>query len=258
MNLRYSFLVALLVVGSGLAHAATAGNPYQPIVTRNIFGLVPIPVHNPADDVPVNPPPKITPNGIMTLFGKLQVLFKVAGMGQPPKEESYVMGEGERQDDIEVQKIDEQAATITFNNHGTVQELALVVSKASTGAPAPAGPGVVPGALPRPGVAPVVGGGPAAAVGFGGRFGRSRPTPGAAAPGGGGAPGFGGAASAAGSATSGESLTPEAQVIMLEAQRAQWKDQGNPAAAIIPPTAITPLLNGEEGGDAGGLPVPGQ
>jgi hypothetical protein len=259
MNLRYSFLVALLVVGSGLAHAATAGNPYQPIVTRNIFGLVPIPVHNPADDVPVNPPPKITPNGIMTLFGKLQVLFKVAGTaapGAPPKEDSYVMGEGERQDDIEVQKIDEKSATITFNNHGTVQELALVVSKASTGAPAPAGPGVVPGALPRPGVAPVVGGGPAAAIGFGGRFGRSRPTPGAAAPGGGAAPGFGGGA-AAPNGESAEPLTPEAQVIMMEAQRAQFKAAGNPAAAIIPPTPITDQLNNEEGG-AGGPPVPGQ
>ncbi len=123
-----------------------------------MFGLVPIPAHNPADDVPAVPPPKITPNGIMTIFGKLQVLFKVAGPakpGQPPKDESYVMCEGDRQDDIEVQKIDENSATITFNNHGVVQELALVAGTATGGdaAPAPAGFLPPPG-IPMPRVAP--------------------------------------------------------------------------------------------------------
>ena len=38
-----------------------------------------------------------------------------------------------------------------------------------------------------------------------------------------------------------EALTPEAQVIMMEAQRAKWQEEGNPAAAIIPPTALTHL-----------------
>jgi len=119
---------------------ATADNqtqnqtPYAPIVERNMFGLVPIPPPAaPVDPATLIPPPKITPNGIMTLFGKLQVLFKVAGVakpGQPPKDESYVMCEGDRQDDIEVQKIDQTAATITFNNHGVVQALPLVVGGA--------------------------------------------------------------------------------------------------------------------------------
>jgi hypothetical protein len=261
MNLRRSFILALVLTGSGLAYAATADNPYTPIVTRNIFGLVPIPVVDPASLVPEIPPPKITPNGIMTLFGKLQVLFKVAvaAPGQPPKDESYVMGEGERENDIEVQKIDEKSATITFNNHGTVQELALVVSKGPTGAPAPAGPGLAPAPIPRPGVAPLLGGGPAAAIGFGGRFGRNRPAPGAGTPGGGGAPGFGGGGAAtAGTANSTEPLSPEAQVIMMEAQREEFKAAGNPAAAIIPPTPITDQLNGDGGGGAGGPPVPGQ
>src|SRR6185312_2468136 len=75
--------------------AAATDNPYTPIVTRNIFGLVPIPVGPPPETAPATPPPKITPNGIMTIFGKLQALFKVAGVtkpGQPPKEESYVLG----------------------------------------------------------------------------------------------------------------------------------------------------------------------
>ena len=263
MNLRRSFLLALLVTGGGAVVAATADNPYTPIVTRNIFGLVPIPVHDPAADVPVNPPPKITPNGIMTLFGKLQVLFKVAGVaapGQPPKDESYVMGEGERENDIEVQKIDEKSATITFNNHGTIQELPLVVSKTATGGTAPAaGPAAAPGMIPRPGlVPPPAGANPA--IGFGGRFGRTRPTPAVTAPSnnsGGGTPAvLGGGPAQMGSPTPNEPMSPEAQVIMMEAQRAQFRAAGNPAAAIIPPTPITAQLNGENEG-AGGPPAPG-
>jgi len=253
MNLRRSFILALVVTGSWSASAAMGDNPYTPIVTRNIFGLVPIPVHNPADDVPVNPPPKITPNGIMTLFGKLQVLFKVAGVaaaGQPPKDESYVLGEGERQDDIEVQKIDEKSATITFNNHGTIQELALVASKASTGAPAPATPGLAPGMIPRPGAVPTVGGANAA-VGFGGRFGRSRPAPGASTPGGG-APGFGGGATPAANTENVEHLSPEAQVLMIEANRMETQEAVNQGfMQPMPPTVITP----EDATGVGGSPL---
>ncbi|MEI7808986.1 MAG: hypothetical protein WCJ07_10945, partial [Verrucomicrobiota bacterium] len=36
-----------------------------------------------------------------------------------------------------------------------------------------------------------------------------------------------------------ETLSPEAQIIMMESQRAKWLDQGNPAAAIIPSTHLT-------------------
>ena len=31
-------------------------------------------------------------------------------------------------------------------------------------------------------------------------------------------------------------LSPEAQIIMMEAQRAKWIEERNPAASIIPPT----------------------
>src|SRR5208337_4811080 len=52
--------------------------PYAGIVARNMFGLVPIPPPDPhAGEPPVDPPPKITPNGIMTIFGRDQALFKV-------------------------------------------------------------------------------------------------------------------------------------------------------------------------------------
>ena len=64
----------------------------------------------------------------MSIFGQLQVLFKVAGTakpGQPAKDEFYILSEGQRQDEIEVIHIDEKASLVTFNNHGTVQEIPL-------------------------------------------------------------------------------------------------------------------------------------
>jgi hypothetical protein len=269
MNLRWCFILGLVTVawlgGQPLradapAADTAADNPYHPIVQRNVFGLVPIPVHNPADDVPVNPPPKITPNGIMTLFGKLQVLFKVAvpaRAGQPAKDESYTLGEGERQDDIEVQKIDEASATITFDNHGIIQQLPLVASTAAPGGgPGPGGPGMVP-PPGMPGMAPAVGGSQAP-MGFGGRFGRNRNNPGAPNPNAG-APDFGGATAAPQNNNSQPAtLSPEEQIINMEAQRAKWLDEGNPAAAILPPTVLTKQLTGpgDTGGNGGGPGIP--
>ena len=128
---------------------AAAGKPYASIVARNMFGLLPIPppdTNPPA--APVDPPPKITLNGIMTIFGRDQALFKVAtkpAPGQPAKDSSYVLSEGERQDDIEVTKINHTDGIVTFNNHGTTQELPLVA--ANSGA-APAG-GVAVQAIQR-------------------------------------------------------------------------------------------------------------
>jgi hypothetical protein len=237
--------------------AAVSSKPYSPIVTRNVFGLVPIPVVDPAASLPPpDPPPKITPNGIMTIFGQLQVLFKVAVKpppGQPAKDDSFVMSEGERQDEIEVVKIDEAAGVITFNNHGTVQELPLVATPASSGAPAGPGGGlgprgnrgtVIPSPMPPPGGGPAPAGndpfgrpppmvqqagGPSTSVGLsGGRLG----TPSAPQP--------------------QEKLSPEAQIIMMEAQRAQWIQEGNPNHVVIPPTPITDQVTGGNPNPAGG------
>ena len=128
---------------------AMAANPYTTISERNVFALVPIPVvTNVVDTAPKDPPPKITPNGIISLFGKLEVLFKVAvkpAAGQPAKDASYVMGEGERQDEIEVVKIDQAGEKITFRNHGDLQELMLAEApKITTPASSSGGVGTVP------------------------------------------------------------------------------------------------------------------
>jgi hypothetical protein len=152
-----------LVLNAGLraGDAVLPDNPYAPIVTRNVFNLNPPPPPGAAQ--PAEPPPKIVLNGIMSILGRWQVLFKVSPQpkpGQQTKERAYILSEGEQQDDIEVTKINEADQIVTFNNHGVVQELPLTVATASgASGPAPGGPGVVP-PFPVPKFPPGVSGGP--------------------------------------------------------------------------------------------------
>jgi hypothetical protein len=130
---------------------APAVNPYTPIVTRNVFGLNPVQ----ADEAPGEPPPKITLNGIMSTFGKLQALYKVAGTGKAGKPDpSYMLSEGQRQDDIEVTHIDDKASVVTFNNHGIVQEIPLASAPSATGSAPGGGSG---GSVSRPALRPISG-----------------------------------------------------------------------------------------------------
>jgi hypothetical protein len=163
-----------LVLSAGLraGDLASADSPYVPIVARNVFDIHPLPPVDP-NQVNAEPPPKITPNGIMSIYGHLQALFKVAipsKPGIPAKEQTYILSEGQQQDDIEVTRIDEKAGVVTFNNHGTVQDLPLTAATASGGSsgPAPGAPGMMP-SYPMPGFVP--GGGNASSFI---RFGRNR------------------------------------------------------------------------------------
>jgi len=217
---------------------ATTGNPYALVVTRNIFGLnPPVPVEAPS--APVEPPVKIMPNGIMNVFGKLQVLFKVAGKA-PGKDDSYMLTEGQGKDDIEVIKIDEKAGIVTFNNHGVEQVLPLVAATTSSlpaAAAAVAGNSVIPG---MPGAATS---GTSGAAGFNAAFG-SRPATSVSTPAAAGAP-----ANATnvrpvptrvGFHSDQPPVNPAAQAVMIEVQREQYKNSGDPTAMILPPTDLTP------------------
>src|SRR5438445_6940572 len=64
----------LFVVGIHAQDQLSTNNPYAAIVKRNVFGLVPLPEPADQDQQAAEPAPKITPNGIMTIFGKPQVL----------------------------------------------------------------------------------------------------------------------------------------------------------------------------------------
>jgi hypothetical protein len=202
---RLGKIVVCLASGLVLNAGARAGdtvlpnNPYAPIIVRNVFGLNP-PL---ANDVTtqVDPPSKITPNGIMSIFGRLQVLFKVAGTakpGQPAKDESYILSEGQRQDEIEVVHIDERTSLVTFNNHGTVQEIALANAPTVSTTPPPG----ENGPRGRFGGHPV--GGP-----------RTIPT-----------------------RPPQNTMTPEVQMIMIAAQHAKAQQEGDPVAPLYPSTPI--------------------
>jgi len=238
---------------------AGTANPYATVVTRNIFGLVPIPTNPPVEVAPPEPPVKITPNGIMSIFGKVQVLFKTPGKakpGQPAKEESYVLCVGERQDEIEVVAIDEKEGKVKFNNHGVMQELALVAA-ANVPSPAVGGGGSPGGAVAGfkpPGMVPMPGGVSTAAGGA--RFGRaargqnvvsSEDLANANANLGGG--GSGGNPGANSHLDGSQNLSPEAQVIMIEANRAATQEAVN--QGLMPPLPPTPLTPSDATGHGG-------
>lgn len=123
-----------------------SGNPYASIVTRNVFGLNPIPPSQPVETPAGPPPPKITLTGITTIFGPPEALFKVAGVvrnGKPPQDESYIFTEGEEQDEVEVTKIDTTKNIVSFMNHGVQQDIPLTdgVASGGTAPSAPSWPG---------------------------------------------------------------------------------------------------------------------
>ena len=231
-------------------------NPYAVVAVRNIFGLVP-PVVAVVDTNALLEAslPKITPTGIMGIFGHWQVLFKVTpvatGKQAPaPKEDFYILSEGQRQDDVEVITIDEKKSLVTFDNHGFTQELPLANAPASGGtraAPAPTGAGN-PASF---GSAPVSGGNnsaggftPFGAASGGNNGGLPNSNPGAN----GGNPNGATGGMDFSSSTQGRAYQPEASgmtaeqtAIWIEAQRAQLLTDPHPAYSpnILPPTPLT-------------------
>jgi hypothetical protein len=251
-----------LCAGARAAGALPAGNPYEAIILRNVFGLNP-----PPTNAPTNPEdallPKITPNGIMSIFGQLQVLFKVAPKPgvKDAKEESYVLSEGQAQDEIEVVRIDEKAASVTFNNHGTVQELPLA-NAPKLNLPVSGGGGGGPGGGGSPHFTGPRGGGPGGGGGPASRFGgqtRGTGGPGFNSPGvpgattaggtmGGGTMGGGMMGGNAMSSSLGRrgaqagqtgatgNMTAEEQMVIMAAQKLHAQQSGDPVFNIMPPT----------------------
>jgi len=229
----------MLSVSLRASDVASSGNPYGPIVVRNVFGLNPPTI--PDATPPGDPPPKITPNGIMTIFGQLQVLFKVAPVKPGPgaKEESYVLSEGQQQDDIEVTQINEKAGIITFNNHGTVQTLPLANTPALNTPGAPGG-GMAPSPsfpMPGGGIPSRFGGRPGIPGGPGNAGGRGR----APASGGdnanngmGGSPPVNSRGIYSPDALPASTLSPEERAAAALINAAKLKNDGNPAWKLMP------------------------
>lgn len=239
---RYLLIVAG-IVWVGMVAAANAVNPYLAIVERNSFGLKP-PV-NPADLVKPPSPvvAEIKLQGMTTILGRKQVLLKVRVPAKPPetaRDESLVIVEGQREGEVEVLEINQDEGTVRLKNGGTPLVLNMK-DHAEKPVPSPS-PAAAPGApqvgniksptpQPLPGSPAVPNPAGASVSTFGGGVG-----PGVA--------GFGGAATSGNSAAKSiptrtlrsnstlgannphpagefQNLSPEAQAILIEAQRAQ-------------------------------------
>jgi len=114
------------LAGYAIGRAADS-NPYTAIAARNVFSLVQpeVVVPPPAPEAPL---PQVTVNGIMTVFGRPQVLFKMsipATPGTKAGELYFVLGEGEQEEGVTIIKINTVTGMVTFDNQGTLQQIPL-------------------------------------------------------------------------------------------------------------------------------------
>jgi hypothetical protein len=252
----------LLCAEGGLVWATSAENPYTGIVERNVFGLKP-PSAPPVDPSSIKPPPpKVILNGISTIFGTKKAILKMtppAEKGQPAKEQSFILSEGQRDGELEVIQINENAGAVLVNDYGTVTNLTFdangppktASSPTPTGAQPPAFGGFNPPNLP---------GNPSGGMraiptrtlrlpGTGGPT-YGNPQPSASNEGGanlqtqgmalGGAPGY---PQPPQEQNPVQNLSPEAQAVLTEAAYQQAKAKNDPTAAIYPPSAMDPTRN---------------
>jgi hypothetical protein len=101
----------------GVATTMADSNPYQAIVTRNVFGLKE-PPPPPQIVEPAKPAPKLTLTGIITI-GKTRALMTALPAqpkpGEQPKgPQSFVLAEGERDGEVEVVSIDPALGKVTL------------------------------------------------------------------------------------------------------------------------------------------------
>jgi len=236
---KMRFCVLTLGVLSGAsaiaATSADADAPYGAIVERNVFNLhAPPPPVNPADLIKKIPPPKIILTGIMTLSGQKKTFLTIPSPkpGAPP--ESVILAEGQRQNGIEVKRIDEKAGVVEVMNHDESQTLDFEHDGAKPS-------GMVAGGLPQPMPLPLPAPPPPNVTPMPGNV--IRPlrslSPRSDTSGVGGAVG-----SANENAQAQSQLTPEEQVALIEIQRVKYQQERNPISKIFPRTELTPETTG--------------
>jgi hypothetical protein len=114
------------ITGSG---ADTLGNPYERIVRRNIFGLrSPAPAQK--VEAPATPLPNILLTGITTILGEKRAFLEITPLTrppQPPKPQSCILTEGQREGDVQVLQIDAKSESVRILNTGV--EITLTFEK---------------------------------------------------------------------------------------------------------------------------------
>lgn len=144
----------------GLSVFATpVASRYQAIAEKNVFHLSPEPPPK-IDEKPLPPQPKVLLAGFSTIGGFKRAFLRVqypAQPGQPAKEESLTLAEGQGEGGVEVVTINDAAKLVTVTYEGSPMTLTFdkdgvkTPSNASASVP-PGAPGVVanqgPGAIP--------------------------------------------------------------------------------------------------------------
>jgi len=236
---------------------AVNDNPYQGIVDRNVFGLHP-PPPPPVNEPPKPPIPPITLTGITTILGKKLAFMNVQFPPKPGEQgkggpQSFMLGEGEREGEIEVVTIDDKGGSVTVKESGTITNVTFGKLPA-TPAPAVAGGVGVPGAMPAANHMMPAANGQRSIPGLPTRtlrLGNQNGTPGSSGPGtinpAGTAPTLGvpGASPQAANEPPQPQISPEEQAVMMEIERTRLNDAHDPVVNLIPPTALTPGQNNQ-------------
>lgn len=167
MKRAFGLPPSAFAVGLGLvvlAAGAGAATPYAAIARRNVFGLKPAALNA---NVPPPPAAAVTVKllGISTILDRRQVMLKVKTAARPPepaKEQSYLLSQGQREDEIEVLEINAAAGTVKLKNQEEILSLSMKddAEKPAVGAglPVAALPGVAvppPPSPQPPGLVPV-------------------------------------------------------------------------------------------------------
>jgi hypothetical protein len=152
-NIRNWALASLTLYACAGANAVTpdsSPNQYGSITNRNLFALNPAPPP-PKVEQPAPVLPKLTLNGITTILGRNLAIMKAlfpGKPGEPAREQSYILSEGQRDGDIEVLEVDEQAGSVTVNNFGTVMTITFDKESVKPVTPAPGVQSNPAGAIP--------------------------------------------------------------------------------------------------------------
>ena len=197
---------------AGPDNVAQTNNPYASIVSRNVFSLSAASAPAPETPTPDGPLPKITLEGITSILGDWLVLFKVGEVnpaGAVMQEKACMLKEGETDDGVKVVSIIPADGIVMFDNHGRIQQFTL---PHSTKLPvymarrsyADTLPKSYPPEFIRARTPDYLGGGPD------------------------------------GSSNGGPITNLQDRITLIEAQRAYLKDNNDPAANLLPPTAATP------------------
>ncbi len=141
-------LVCLTVLG---IPKETPGYRYQGISERNVFRLTDPPQVQVTNTEPPVILPKLFLTGITTILDRKTAMFRMqspAKPGEPAKEESLMLAEGQRDGVIEVVSIDENAKEVRVRNSGTAMSLNFEKDGVKTASAAP--PAMVPGGTMSP------------------------------------------------------------------------------------------------------------